>query len=509
MSSASSAIAGPSQSKVETNSRGIPHAPFISNVQEYLGGPDEEVEPTLKKFQETMSKYKFMELNTAQRRRGLEEKIPDIRKTLQMVTFLKDKKDDPESIETTFELNDTLYAKAKLDPVNTVHLWLGANVMLEYPLDEAISLLTGKLSGAEKSLTTSKEDLDFLREQITIMEVNTARVHNWDVKRRRERREQLERDGLTEGASKSQASWLSDDRDKSETNTSRAEKSAQPSENGLDEQEQHEERPTADDQTVVAAKSSTSSTPAEEAMPASATMTPDVAQSTSVKAQDSPEEDAPVPPAADQQQAHDVVAAGNPIDSVLPNKQPKESTSTTVPPPIDRSHLPASLTTPTSTDPSTSHTLIVPPLNFAMVSRGIYRSGHPNERNFEFLRRLNLKSVLYLGTEDYRSNMTNWTASQGIQTFHLRLAINKEPTAEMDEKDVVKALQLILTPSNWPILVHCNKGLRRAGVIVGLLRRLQGWSHTSIFEEYSRFAGTKISDLEYIEVFDLDQVKLT
>jgi len=97
-------------------------------VQEYLGGPDEEVEPTLKMFQETMSKYKFMELNTAQRRRGLEEKIPDIRKTLQMVTFLKDKKDDPESIETTFELNDTLFAKAKLDPVDSVHLWLGVSV---------------------------------------------------------------------------------------------------------------------------------------------------------------------------------------------------------------------------------------------------------------------------------------------------------------------------------------------------------------------------------------------
>lgn len=144
-----------------------------------------------------------------------------------------------------------------------------------------------------------------------------------------------------------------------------------------------------------------------------------------------------------------------------------------------------------------------------MVSRGIYRSGHPNERNFEFLRRLNLKSVLYLGTEDYRSNMTNWAASEGIQIFHLRLAINKEPTAEMDEADVVKALQLILTPSNWPILVHCNKGKYRCGTIVGLIRRLQGWSHTSIFEEYSRFAGTKISDLEYIEVFDLDQVSLT
>lgn len=59
--------------------------------------------------------------------------------------------------------------------------------MLSYPLDEAIELLTGKLSGAERSLEAAKDDLDFLRDQITTMEVNTARVHNWDVKRRRDR----------------------------------------------------------------------------------------------------------------------------------------------------------------------------------------------------------------------------------------------------------------------------------------------------------------------------------
>lgn len=33
--------------------------------------------------------------------------------------------DDPEPVETTFELNDTLYARAKLDPIDRVHLWLG------------------------------------------------------------------------------------------------------------------------------------------------------------------------------------------------------------------------------------------------------------------------------------------------------------------------------------------------------------------------------------------------
>ena len=58
--------------------------------------------------------------------------------------------------------------------------------MLAYPLEEAIALLSARLEGSEKSLVTLRDDLDFLRDQITTMEVNTARMHNWDVKRRRE-----------------------------------------------------------------------------------------------------------------------------------------------------------------------------------------------------------------------------------------------------------------------------------------------------------------------------------
>lgn len=94
--------------------------------------------------------------------------------------------DADETMKTQFELHDTLYAHATIPPVDHVNLWLGANVMMSYPLDEAIELLTQKLEGARKSKAKAREDLDFLRDQITTMEVNTARVHNWDVKRRRE-----------------------------------------------------------------------------------------------------------------------------------------------------------------------------------------------------------------------------------------------------------------------------------------------------------------------------------
>jgi hypothetical protein len=46
-------------------------------------------------------------------------------------------------------------------------------------------MLDEKLNAAESSLKNCEEDLEFLREQITTLEVATARVYNWDVVERR------------------------------------------------------------------------------------------------------------------------------------------------------------------------------------------------------------------------------------------------------------------------------------------------------------------------------------
>ncbi|KAI8331445.1 Prefoldin subunit-domain-containing protein [Choanephora cucurbitarum] len=178
-----------SEQKLETNPRGIPSSPFVERVEDYVSEA-EPVEVVLKKFQEAISKYKFMEINLLQRRKVLEEKIPEIEKTIAMVDLLAEKKETEEPLYTDFELNDTLYAKAKVEASGTVYLWLGANVMLEYTFEEAKDLLTSKLDTAKNSLKNTLEDLEFLRSQITTMEVNTARVYNWDVKQRRLLREQ-------------------------------------------------------------------------------------------------------------------------------------------------------------------------------------------------------------------------------------------------------------------------------------------------------------------------------
>ncbi|KAK8243676.1 Prefoldin subunit-domain-containing protein [Phyllosticta capitalensis] len=193
--------AGASSKDAPTNPRGIPYAPFVDKVEDYCSSRA-DAEPTLKSFQEMISKYQFMEVNTQRRAAGLKDKIPDIQKTLDTVKFLETRKPDSDPIETTFELNDTLFAKAQIPPTEEVYLWLGANVMLAYPIPEAITLLDGKLKTAQQSLANCQEDLDFLREQITTLEVATARVYNWDVQQRRKERVESEDTADNKGAAK-------------------------------------------------------------------------------------------------------------------------------------------------------------------------------------------------------------------------------------------------------------------------------------------------------------------
>ncbi|KAK0649404.1 Prefoldin subunit-domain-containing protein [Cercophora newfieldiana] len=177
------------ETAAKSNPRGIPYAPFVDKVEDYVT-TREDVEPTLRSFQEMIAKYQFMEQNLQRRVAGLKDKLPDIQKTLDTVRFLAMRKDETEPIETTFELNETLHAKAEIPPTDEVYLWLGANVMLSYPIDEAEEMLSSKLSAAKASLSNCEEDLDFLREQITTMEVAVARVYNWDVVQKRKEKEE-------------------------------------------------------------------------------------------------------------------------------------------------------------------------------------------------------------------------------------------------------------------------------------------------------------------------------
>jgi tyrosine-protein phosphatase SIW14 len=151
---------------------------------------------------------------------------------------------------------------------------------------------------------------------------------------------------------------------------------------------------------------------------------------------------------------------------------------------------------------STSEVLVPPP-NFCMVCPGIYRSGYPSKKNFPFLKKLGLKSILFMCPEEYLPANVEFARTHGIRIFQYGVEGNKEPFIDIPDDVIREALLHLVDVRNHPLLIHCNKGKHRTGVVVGALRKMQNWSLTSIFDEYRRFAGTKVRmlDQQFVELF--------
>ena len=107
-----------------------------------------------------------MEANLLRARQNLKVKLPDIKKTLEMVAMLKARYETEEKeLNTNFLLSDNIWAKAKIpNDSGKVGLWLGANVMVEYTYEEALKLLAKNLKNAEAKIKETEDDIDFLKD---------------------------------------------------------------------------------------------------------------------------------------------------------------------------------------------------------------------------------------------------------------------------------------------------------------------------------------------------------
>ena len=96
---------------------------------------------------------------------------------------MKQKHDgEDKEVDTNFLVSDNIWAKAKVpNTTGKVGLWLGANVMVEYTFGDALTLLGKNLANAQTKFTETEDDLDYLKEQTTTLEVNIARVYNQGV----------------------------------------------------------------------------------------------------------------------------------------------------------------------------------------------------------------------------------------------------------------------------------------------------------------------------------------
>ena len=171
--------------KTVKNEKNIPAMTFIEDIPDWCTkyGHEQLVEE-LNIF---LNKYKYMEAQTLKHSESIKLKLPDIEKALESVVFVKDKyeKKDEKELNVDFMVAHNLWAKADVPVSETVCLWLGADILCEYSHNDAIELLNKNLLNAKNTLKNNQVTVDFLRDQITICEVNMSRAYNEYVEKQK------------------------------------------------------------------------------------------------------------------------------------------------------------------------------------------------------------------------------------------------------------------------------------------------------------------------------------
>jgi tyrosine-protein phosphatase OCA6 len=157
---------------------------------------------------------------------------------------------------------------------------------------------------------------------------------------------------------------------------------------------------------------------------------------------------------------------------------------------------------------------LVPPTRFAHVNPGITRGAYPTLRNFRFLSRLQLKTIICLSPEAPTPDVMLFAEMAGVRVVHIPIArmatlsdavqcavllavnVRQEHPAFAVNKWLTPHVQcsleqICIEANNHPVYLHCLDGRRISSLVVLLLRRVQGWSPLTTLSEYWRCVSSE------------------
>ena len=122
--------------------------------------------------------------------------------------------------------------------------------------------------------------------------------------------------------------------------------------------------------------------------------------------------------------------------------------------------------------------------NFDVVVPGkIYRSGQPHEEQLEgWIKKYNLKTII-----SFRNNLPEYEKELALKhniRLHQVPLSSRTPPAELEWQWI---RSILIQEKNLPLLIHCQSGADRTGVITALYRlKFQDWPLWKTFLEMNR-----------------------
>lgn len=127
------------------------------------------------------------------------------------------------------------------------------------------------------------------------------------------------------------------------------------------------------------------------------------------------------------------------------------------------------------------------PRNFGVVEEGkIYRGAQPSAEDLQALRRIGIRTILKLNTNELNAERAEATLL-GMRVIDVPLSARSAGTSKSCA-DVERAYAVMVDPANWPVYVHCEHGRDRTGFLIGLYReRAEGWDFDQVSRELTQY----------------------
>ncbi|KAL9642117.1 hypothetical protein ABK040_007122 [Willaertia magna] len=137
-----------------------------------------------------------------------------------------------------------------------------------------------------------------------------------------------------------------------------------------------------------------------------------------------------------------------------------------------------------------------PPFRFRCVAPNIYIGAYPTLRNFRYLKRLKLKTIISLIPEKPITDLVEFCEFEHIHSYHFFSPKYKEQVS-LSFSEVSRIIEMFLNTNYHPIYCHCLDGTQVSSVLVMCLRKLQHWSKSAMKKETIRYINEELSSEDF------------
>jgi len=123
--------------------------------------------------------------------------------------------------------------------------------------------------------------------------------------------------------------------------------------------------------------------------------------------------------------------------------------------------------------------------HFYQVDDGLYRGAKPSSEGLETLKALGVRTVISLETkEESLREERDGVEALGMKFLSLPMTLTERPPDSL----VLEFLETVLNPQNHGVLVHCDNGKDRTGVLIAVYRTVvQGWGPKVAYQEAKKY----------------------